>query len=95
MSDSSDDDEKRASRKVKSPLDVQRLQIEKLMSDPVFSKFCYLLKMKKISQNIYCFKIKLKEVVIPDMKKDSKLPRAFNTHEFVRNVMGELFNFSQ
>jgi hypothetical protein len=46
MSDSSDDDEKRASRKVKSALDVQRLQIEKLMNDPVFTKFCYLLKMK-------------------------------------------------
>ncbi len=48
MSDSSDDDEKRTSRKVKSPLDVQRLQIEKLMSDPVFSEFCYRLKMKKV-----------------------------------------------
>ena len=47
MSDSSDDEEKRANRKAKSALDVQRLQIEKLMSDPVCSKFCKLLKMKK------------------------------------------------
>jgi hypothetical protein len=49
MSDSSDDEEKRANRKAKSALDVQRLQIEKLMSDPVFYKLFYLLKMKNFS----------------------------------------------
>ena len=39
MSDSSDDDEKRSNRKAKSALDIQRLQLEKLMSDPVFIVF--------------------------------------------------------
>jgi hypothetical protein len=36
MSDSSEDEEKRSNRKAKSAMDIQRLQLEKLMSDPVF-----------------------------------------------------------
>ena len=49
MSDSSDDDEKRSNRKAKSALDIQRLRLEKLMSDPVFDPVFVVFFSKKRS----------------------------------------------
>jgi len=61
---SSEEEDNRSKKRIKTNLDEQRLKIEKLMANPN------------------------KEVFIPETVDESKKPRAFNTHEFVRNVMG-------
>jgi hypothetical protein len=47
----------------------------------IFKYQLIIFKLKKL--------IKDKEIIIPDFKEEEQKPRAFNPHEFVRNVMGK------
>lgn len=69
-------------------MDQQRIQLEKLMANPVNFHLEIFQTVLKLYYLILLFlNAKDKEVVIPELK-DAKKPRAFFTHEFVRNVMG-------
>jgi len=93
MSDSSSDEESsKNNKRIKSNYDIQRQQLEKLMENPVYFQFnCKILTI--LLFRLKFLKKKDKEVLIPGLEnsqkdlKDGK-PRAFFTHEFVRNVMG-------
>ena len=90
MSDSSDhDDHEGEKKKIKNAVDLQRLKLEKLMKNPVRSSWLGLNLASSSALHLVSWVFfKEKEVEIPTLK-ETKKPRAFNPHEFVRNVMGE------
>ena len=87
MSDSSSDDEQGVKR-LKSLADVQRLKIEKLMRNPVCQIPLPLTHFKVHLNKPFKF-LKERETFVIEKTETAKPPKAFNPHEFVRNVMGK------
>lgn len=73
---------------VRSVTDVQRIKLQKLMSNPVsiYHEIC-IMNEKKITKP-FAFIFQQKEVIIPKLYKKEEKDSYSETPSFVRNVMG-------
>lgn len=73
---------------VRSVTDVQRIKLQKLMSNPVRSGYHDICFDERKTENLQIFIFQQKEVIIPKLRKKEEKDSYSETPSFVRNVMG-------